>query len=750
MELTEKILYRLVSLDLGKLLIEDFNAIWENKFSQTEKVLFYFLYENNLTNLSLAEIFNFDVNKITQRLYNRNLLKYDLKESKSYIYNLSEEGKQEINNIFEKFLNNNFKYKDYIYNLRKNNLIQSNYDDRLKEIISTFLEADIKPNIENKIIIDMKKLAEIDYKTTELIYSNFKETLSFLKNYYVEEIPNLTENDIYFINIHESEFNNIHSFNRESKNIIYTKGLITSKKEDISSKIVSYTYSCINPECDYSKNKLNSFNKLKVCHKCKSKLEIFEEKRENLLQSKITDIETGISFVLYILGDKTKDFSLLGLGDEIEVIGHLEDYIEKENSINKVLILNNFWNTDYTKNLNQDQIKEAETIISNIKDLKKYLLKPFENYIEKDWIKELFLLQQLTRYNPTTKETPINISLMGEPGVGKNELIKISETFFPNCDAIVGADITDAGFKGTVNRETGIKEVGLAKKCQGGTLFFNEFDKFIKSNPNGKKAGSQLLNASITEQEIRLNKAGIRIRMKNLDLRHNIVFNPLEEHKKEEKLKYDYMGQILDKSLLSRMLPLYIGKDNDRSLKVFDLMLKPNTQEIEKDIFKYRLVIKYLRSRNIIFSNSATNKLKEIFESLIDKHNSETVSMERIGQMLIQLSYAITRINNKTVCGIEEIKYIYDLYLKCLNSVGINLDNLEKLFAEFSVEESFKISEIKRFIELELIIDKKFLTLETIKNKFNEVNEELIIKSIKDLIRDGFIYEFRQGGYKKC
>jgi DNA replicative helicase MCM subunit Mcm2 (Cdc46/Mcm family) len=238
--------------------------------------------------------------------------------------------------------------------------------------------------------------------------------------------------------------------------------------------------------------------------------------------------------------------------------------------------------------------------------------------------------------------------------------------------------------------------------------------------------------------------------MKNLDLRHNIVFNPLEEHKKEEKLKYDYMGQILDKSLLSRMLPLYIGKDNDRSLKVFDLMLKPNTQEIEKDIFKYRLVIKYLRSRDIIFSNGATNKLKEIFESLIDKHNSETVSMERIGQMLIQLSYAITRINNKTVCGVEEIKYIYDLYLKCLNSVGINLDNLEKLFAEFSVEESFKISEIKRFIELELIIDKKFLTLETIKNKFNEVKEELIIKSIKDLIRDGFIYEFRQGGYKKC
>ena len=75
---------------------------------------------------------------------------------------------------------------------------------------------------------------------------------------------------------------------------------------------------------------------------------------------------------------------------------------------------------------------------------------------------------------------------MGDSGVGKNVLIKISSKYFPRVESIVGADITDAGFKGTVNRDTGIKEIGLAKQCQSGTIFFNEFDKFVKANNQGK------------------------------------------------------------------------------------------------------------------------------------------------------------------------------------------------------------------------------------------------------------------------
>jgi len=739
------------------IITKDFDNFFNSK-SQNFKVLSYFKINNSGTAENLAEIGElkeFQISTILKRLNDSFEIEAIDKEGKFKVYKITEKGLMKLNRSYNSFLNNNYDYKEYISETRKAKVNNTKEKEHHKLIHNCLINSNLRPNERDMIIVNMKELAEFDFEATEFIYSNFKESVEIILNYFKDDIEHISEDNIKFINIQETELKPIHHFDREDIGLIFTKGLVSSKKEAIISKATQFKFNCENPSCEFAEKPLLIDKDIRkkgiaVCFKCKSQLTLIEENRINQLESKITDVESSISFPIYIQGKKTRDFSYVGLGDEIEVIGHLEDkVIENINGvceITKVLIVNNFFNTDYVKELTREEKREVEETLNTIKKPIDYLLKPFVNYIESDWVKEMFIIQQLTRLDLEQRETPIHIAMMGEPGVGKNELIKIAEKYFPTCDSIVGADITDAGFKGTVNRDTGIKEIGLAKKCQGGTLFFNEFDKFVKSNPNGKKGASQLLNASITEQEIRLNKAGIRIRMQNLNLRHNIVFNPLDDKVAEkQKTPYDLMGQILDKSLLSRMLPIYIGKDKKRTTKVFDIQLGDVEFKKLPEPKIYKLVIRHLRSIDIEFTPKAKELLKQIWGTILENDKYDAISTERISLMFVQLCKGVCRLNNKIKCDKHTVEKVQKLYWKCLNSVGISLENIDQLFLDKNPEEISEMVELKHLILRDITLKGKF-NIEDLKDM---KNKEIISDVIFELKRDENLFEPRKNELRR-
>ncbi len=761
MEWVEDILLKYIDKKLATKINKEFVNFVLSK-SQRDQVLFYFKHENNLVNKTLSEVFlDYEINTLTRRLNNSKFIENVDKEGKAFVYSLTEEGENYLDRKVLSFLDKNFDYKDYLIEKRKIKLNNSSKKEDVKIMATTLYDAEIKPNVNDKIIINMKDLAIYNPDIPDLIYNDFKENLEVIKIVFQDDIDKeLEDEDIIFTNIHESEFRPIHVFDREYKGLVLTKGLITSKKEGIISKTLLFKYKCTNDDCTYHETDLISNKNLKPkkpgnpieCPRCKAPLELMSEKRINQLESKITDIDTGISFPLHVRYDLCKKFAMLELGDEIEVTGFLEDKVVLSKmgikETEKVLVVNNFKTTDYVKELTKEELHEVEQTLDKYEKYEDYLLKPFNEYIEDIKVKKLFIIQQLSRWDPTNREVPLNIAMMGEPGVGKNVLIKTGETYFPNCDGIVGADITDAGFKGTVNRETGIKEIGLAKKCQNGTLFFNEFDKFVKSNPNGKKGASQLLNASITEQEIRLNKAGIRIRMSNLDLRHNVVFNPLDEKKvDEDKIAYDHMGDIMDKSLLSRMLPLYINKNNDRSKKVFKLMLGKDDVQNKPNPKTYQLIIRYLRGTDVEFTQKAKDLLEKIYNEFLKSDKFHAVSVERIGQMLTQLTKGITRLHGKEKCGVSDVKAAHDIYMFALDSVGITMDNLEALFLDKSIEEMKTIKDIRLYVEQQLSIEGiKEMEIKQMEELFNK---DILASAIEQLKQSGDYFEPIKGKIRR-
>tara|TARA_R100001591_G_scaffold39587_1_gene51206 strand:- start:2673 stop:4940 length:2268 start_codon:yes stop_codon:yes gene_type:complete len=744
-----EILNNYVDLEISDKILDGFEKVFNSK-SQRDQVMFYFKVEKYLKNSDLLDIFpEYQVNTLTQRLNNSNYIESTDKEGKYLIYSLTKKGEDYLNRIMKTFLDKNIKYQDYLAERRKNKYENSDLKQNAKIILNGLITANIKPNIEDKIIIDLKDLSEWDYETVDLIYTDFRFALETIKAHFKDDVEKeLKDQDIIFKNPHETIFKEIHDYDRNYEGLVYTKGLITSKKESIVLQTRNFIYNCHNESCSYFEDKISSGIKIKECPKCKSKLNLIEKKQVNHFESKICNIDSGVVFPLVLREELAKEFAFIGLGDEIEVVGNLEEKLIKQEKgdkeeIIKCLVVNSFRKTDFQKELTKEEILVADRLLKKYPNPKDYLIEAYRDYIEEDYIKELFLLQQLTLFRPETKETPIHFALMGEPGVGKNELIKLSEQYFPINDSIVGADITDAGFKGTVNRDTGIKEVGLAKKTQHGTLWLNEFDKFVKSNNNGKKAASQLLNATITEQEVRLNKAGIKIQFKNLDLRHNVVFNPVEESiVNTGKPAYNFMSQILDKSLLSRMIPLYIKRDRKRSLDVFDLMLKENnTKKINIIIEEYKILIKYLRNKKILLDQEAKKTLKKVYEKILNSDENHTISAERIGQIIIQLSKAIAKFNNLEVCNKDCVKYACNLYWRALSSCGIDKDNLETLFLDKSIEEIKTKVELKTFI-LKQIEDNEIFQINNFKDKFNE---ELLNEAIADLKKSGDYAEFRKG-----
>jgi len=748
-----EILNKYSSEKISDIILDDFKVFFNTK-SQRDQILCYFKAEPNLTNKDLLELFpSYQVNTLTQRLFNAGYIDAVDKDGKYIIYKITIEGERIVDKMILNFLDKNIQYQDYVVEKRKEKINGTDEKEHIKTLTLALVESNLKPTMDDKIKIDLKEFSQWNYEAAEFIYGNFNESLKIIKEHFKNDVDGeIKDEDIIFINPHQTEYREIHDYDRDFKGLIYTKGLITSKKEAIVLQILKYYYLCLNSNCEYSQKELSSTVKLTKykCPKCKSVLEEIKRDKVNHYESKISNIDSGVSFPLVFRGEKAKQFAFVGLGDEIEVIGHLEDKIVENNKgqkeeIIKCLVVNSFRKTDYQKELTEEEIKISERIIEK-NNIKEYLLSPFVEYIEKDWFKELLILQQLTRYNLDTKETPIHLAIMGEPGVGKNEFIRISEKYFPVCDSIVGADITDAGFKGTVNRDTGIKEVGLAKKTQNGTIFFNEFDKFVKSNNNGKKAASQLLNASITEQEVRLNKAGIKIKFENLDLRHNVVFNPTEERILESgKAPHNFMGEILDKSLLSRMIPVYIPKDKERSLKVMDLML--NDVKLNKNLNseEYKTLIKYLRVKQVHITSKAKEKIKSIFKKILQRDSHTMISPERIAQVLTQLSKAVAKLNNREEVLTNDVKQAYDYYFNSLKTTGITLDNLESLFQDKTVEELETEKEVKLFIEKHFA-DNEILKLDEL---YKCKNKEIAEKVVLNLKKTGSYAEFNKGELKE-
>lgn len=752
MEIQERILHNyLQDIKLVDIVYKKFKGTYDT-LSQKEQILLLFIFESNLISEEILKYYpNYQVKTLLSRLEKDNYITPIGKQGKFKIYNLSDFGRKFAERLVLKSFEDDYDYKQYLLNLRSKKNDNNNLKEEIRLLHRTFSELEIRPDVKDELIIDIKAAAEIDYECSDLLLSDFQNSISLIQELYRDDVEDIKKLKIKFVNIPESEYQHIHNIDREYKGLIYTKGLVTSKKENIISKILNYQYLCTNPSCDLSNNKVTAQLKIKTCPKCKSSIELVNEERINQLESKITNIESGISFPLYLHSKTASNFAFIGLGDEVEIIGHLEDKLvegkEKDTKeIIKVIVVNSFKKIDLARKLTIEEIDEVEKKIESLdEEFYDYLKTPFINYEERDFIKELFIIQQLTRHKPENGEFCMHFAWMGEPGVGKNELLKICLEYFPNNDSVTGADITDAGFKGTVNRDTGIKEIGLAKQTAGGTIWLNEFDKFIKTNSNGKKAGSQLLNGTMTEQEVKLNKAGIKITYKNLDLRHNLVFNPLDESKIKEDIPYNKMSEILDKSLLSRTIPLYVGRDKDRSRKVFKIMLSRKTDKFNINPVLYQNILLYLRNKDIEISKKAEEKLEEIYNELLDADNHSAVSIERLGLILLQLTKAVTKYKLKTKAGINEVKEAYNYYLKSLSTVGINLDNLEMLFLDESVENLKTIVEIKLYIERK-IKTVKILLVQDLEKLFDK---KILLEAIERAKKENIIYEPVKGELRR-
>jgi predicted transcriptional regulator len=207
----DQILSSMVSDEIFSLIREDF-FIYFKKLSQKIQILYLFSLEKELSNKEIEIYFpNYNVRVYTQRLDNNGFVIVNSKQGREYNYIISDKGIEYISRLNKKFLTNNYEYIEWIQKKRQNKIENTSTNDSAKIIWNALSVANIKPNVHNQVLIDMKKLSEWSIEATDIIYSNFKEAINWIIHYYSDDIDNISSNNIRVCNVHETEYRNIQS-----------------------------------------------------------------------------------------------------------------------------------------------------------------------------------------------------------------------------------------------------------------------------------------------------------------------------------------------------------------------------------------------------------------------------------------------------------------------------------------------------------------------------------------------------------
>lgn len=724
-----------------------------NRLSIKNKILLIlFDKKHSIKELNEYEITTFNtLKKSTSELNTENYIDSN-KEGK---YNINVNGIKKLKTEIIKL-----KTKSNDISLFINDILEYNKDDKKVEVDlekeENFVSLLKKINkIKNKITID--NIIEIDYIKLNNILNEeeknyFKNNFNILYDHLKYTFSAMFEKEqviIRFSNWNNDNIETITNNSYKKTGLIFVKGMIVKK----SSKKILWkkrsNYLCSNPECDFFHKKIIITNrglnkkKLKSCPSCKSLVNYIDCIQEEIVFLRIRDEKSNYSLELLLQGDLVKKSVNFQYGDRITATGNFEEFdIDKENT-EIVLITNNIQKKDFKVKLNKEEIKQIENNLNKIDE--NYLLKPFSDFESEKWIKELFLIQQLSQNNPEFEIIPLHITWMGDPGVGKDKIRKLLIRYFPNVHFISGKNLTEAGLKGTVNQESGIKEIGLGVLAEDGTLFINEYDKAVERI--NKKQGANMFNELFSEQEIKLKKSGIDLHFNNINVRGILAFNPSENLKENIEFNEDIpiyreLKNVVDYSLLSRTLYIYTQSDVEITKKVINKTLlklsqkdfKNNLIEDELDIEEYQKIILYLRNLRPILNEKGINKINDFLEILKKQDPNISQHLTRISQIIIQLILCKAKMKLEQNISLKTIDEAIQIYLNSLETIGINIKNMSQLYLNTSIQEETILGIIEEWLLKKENYNKKFYFSE-IKSEL-KINDDKLMKKVLILLEN--------------
>ncbi len=353
----------------------------------------------------------------------------------------------------------------------------------------------------------------------------------------------------------------------------------------------------------------------------------------------------------------------------------------------------------------------------------------------------------------------IHILIVGDPGIGKSQILKYVSKLAPRGIYTSGKGTSGVGLTAAAVRdELGgwSLEAGALVLGDRGNVCVDELDKM---RPEDRSS----IHEALEQQTISIAKAGI---MATLNSRCSVLAAANPKYGRFDRFKPTGEQINLPSTILSRFDLIFVVEDKpdpDRDKKLASHILrihKDNSIPFEIDPELLRKYIAYARREvHPKLTPEAMRVLQEFYVGMrggVDEEEDSPVPITaRQLEALVRLSEASARIRlNPEVTDYDAKKAIL-LQQKCLKQVGydpetgkVDIDKVEGRTPKSDRDKYRLVSEtIKRLEDEYNGKAPKQILMDELENQYN-MDEEKVEEVIRFLKRNGTIYEPKQGYYK--
>lgn len=354
----------------------------------------------------------------------------------------------------------------------------------------------------------------------------------------------------------------------------------------------------------------------------------------------------------------------------------------------------------------------------------------------------------------------IHILIVGDPGIGKSQMLKYVSKLAPRSIYTSGKGTTGAGLTAAAVRdELGgwSLEAGALVLGDQGNVCVDELDKMRSEDRSA-------LHEALEQQTVSIAKAGI---MATLNSRCSVLAAANPKFGRFDRFKLLAEQIDLPSPILSRFDLIFVVEDkpsikNDSELAEHILEIHQSNEvnyEIEPELL--RKYIAYARKNvNPKLTDEANTVLKEFYVSTRNSNKEEEGPVPITARQLeaiIRLSEASAKIRLKETVDKEDAEKAVRLQLACLKEVGVDPEtgeiDIDQMEGRTPKSDRDKM---QRTIDEIGLLEEEYagqapvnVLISNMADKYN-IGEEKVENIIRNLKHRGLIYEPTSGYIKKA
>ena len=314
----------------------------------------------------------------------------------------------------------------------------------------------------------------------------------------------------------------------------------------------------------------------------------------------------------------------------------------------------------------------------------------------------------------------IHTLLIGDPGIGKSQLIQSVKQRAPKNITISGTNSSQAGLTVTTKRDelTGMwtMEAGVAVLADTGILGIDEYDKLV---PSAQKS----LNEPMEQSCVSSAKAGLH---QIMSARTSILAGANPKYSKFDPYK-SYREQLdIPESNLSRFDLIFVLEDKvdaEQDAKLADALLNkdfiPEEYEI-LDIDQLKKYVTWIKANCFPALNKEAKVLLRDFyvdtrQTALQSSDGKPITPRDL-KALERLTIARAKCEYRETATVNDAIEAIEIYTEALSGLGLTLATAGELHGTYSDDELKVISDIEDMIIAAMETEGNFLSKETIKH----------------------------------